>query len=75
MHKTVTMRLIPALIAITFSGGAFASGFQLSEQSASGIGVANAGAAAAAPSAAGASAGVVGSVISVSRRAAASPPG
>lgn len=48
MHKTVTMRLIPALIAITFSGGAFASGFQLSEQSASGIGVANAGAAAAA---------------------------
>ena len=44
MHKKVTMRLIPALIAVTFSGGAFASGFQLSEQSASGIGVANAGA-------------------------------
>ena len=48
MHKRITPRLIPALIALAFSGGAFASGFQLSEQSASGIGVANAGAAAAA---------------------------
>lgn len=48
MQKRITLRLIPALIAVAFSGGAFASGFQLSEQSASGIGVANAGAAAAA---------------------------
>ncbi len=48
MQKRITMRLIPAMIAVAFSGGAFASGFQLSEQSASGIGVANAGAAAAA---------------------------
>lgn len=42
------LRLIPALIAVSFSGVAAASGFQLSEQSAAGIGVANAGAAAAA---------------------------
>ncbi len=48
MQKRITLRLIPALIAVAFSGGAFASGFQLSEQSASGIGVANAGTAAAA---------------------------
>jgi long-chain fatty acid transport protein len=48
MQKRITMRLIPAIIAVAFSGGAYASGFQLSEQSASGIGVANAGAAAAA---------------------------
>lgn len=48
MKKKMTLRLIPALIAAAFCGGALASGFQLSEQSASGIGVANAGAAAAA---------------------------
>ena len=48
MHKKVTMRLIPALIAVTFSGGAFAAAFQLTGQSASGVGIANAGASAAA---------------------------
>lgn len=48
MHKRLTPRLIPALIAITFSGGAFAAAFQLTGQSASGVGIANAGAAAAA---------------------------
>ena len=48
MHKTISLRLIPALIAITFSGGAFAAAFQLTGQSASGVGIANAGAAAAA---------------------------
>lgn len=48
MHKRITMRLIPALIAVSFSGGAFAAAFQLTGQSASGVGIANAGAAAAA---------------------------
>ena len=48
MHKRITMRLIPALIAVSFSGGAFAAAFQLTGQSASGVGMANAGAAAAA---------------------------
>ena len=48
MHKKITLRLIPALIAVTFSGGAFAAAFQLTGQSASGVGIANAGAAAAA---------------------------
>lgn len=48
MHKKITLRLIPALIAVTFSGGAFAAAFQLTGQSASGVGMANAGAAAAA---------------------------
>lgn len=46
MKKKMTLRLVPALIAVAFGGSAWASGFQLSEQSASGIGVANAGAAA-----------------------------
>lgn len=46
MHKPMILRHIPACLAILFSTGAFASGFQLSEQSASGIAVANAGAAA-----------------------------
>ena len=48
MHQTITLRLIPALLAVTFSGGAFAAAFQLTGQSASGVGIANAGAAAAA---------------------------
>ncbi|MDE1545244.1 outer membrane protein transport protein [Dechloromonas agitata] len=48
MHKKITLRLIPALLAVTFSGGAFAAAFQLTGQSASGVGIANAGAAAAA---------------------------
>ena len=48
MHKKITMRLIPALIAVTFSGGAFAAAFQLTGLSASGVGIANAGAAASA---------------------------
>ena len=34
MHKKITMRLIPALIAVTFSGGAFAAAFQLTGLSA-----------------------------------------
>ncbi|UCV27153.1 OmpP1/FadL family transporter [Ferribacterium limneticum] len=48
MHKKLTLRLIPALIAVAFSGSAFAAAFQLTGQSASGVGIANAGAAAAA---------------------------
>lgn len=46
MHKKITMRLIPALIAIAFSGTASAAGFQLQNQNASGTSVAFAGAAA-----------------------------
>lgn len=46
MQTIFKPRLIPALLSLAFSGLASASGFQLSEQSASGIGVANAGAAA-----------------------------
>lgn len=48
MHKKITLRLIPALLAVTFSGGAFAAAFQLTGLSASGVGIANAGAAASA---------------------------
>ena len=48
MQKRITLRLIPALIAVTFSGGAFAAAFQLTGQSAAGVGIANAGASAAA---------------------------
>lgn len=48
MHKIFKPRLISAIIAFTFSGGAFAAAFQLTGQSSSGVGVANAGAAAAA---------------------------
>ncbi len=48
MHKKIAMRLIPALIAVSFSGGAFAAAFQLTGQSASGVGIANAGEAASA---------------------------
>ena len=52
MQKNITPRLIPALLAIAFSGTASASGFQLlGEQSASGIGNAGAGSAAAAENA------------------------
>lgn len=48
MQKFTTPRLIPALLAIAFSGSAAASGFQLQNQSGSGNGNAFAGAAAAA---------------------------
>lgn len=48
MHNKLTPRLLPALIALAFSGTASAAAFQLTGQSASGVGVANAGAAAAA---------------------------
>ena len=34
MHKKITLRLIPALLAVTFSGGAFAAAFQLTGLSA-----------------------------------------
>jgi long-chain fatty acid transport protein len=46
MQKTMTPRLIPALIAIAFSGSAAAAGFQLQNQTGSGNGNAFAGAAA-----------------------------
>lgn len=46
MLKIHTQRLIPALIAVAFSGGAAASGFQLQNQTGSGNGNAFAGAAA-----------------------------
>lgn len=52
MHKIFNQRLIPALIAVAFSGSAAAAGFQLfGEQSASGIGNAGAGSAAVAENA------------------------
>jgi long-chain fatty acid transport protein len=51
MQKNITPRLIPALLAIAFSGAASASGFQLLEQNASGLGNAYAGSAAAADNA------------------------
>jgi len=46
MKNPMALRLIPALLAVTFSGVAGASGFQLMEQNASGMGVAFAGSAA-----------------------------
>lgn len=46
MRKHATPRLIPALLAIAFSGSALASGFQLQNQTGSGNGNAFAGAAA-----------------------------
>lgn len=46
MTQGTTLRLIPALLAIAFSGTAAASGFQLMEQNAAGVGTAFAGAAA-----------------------------
>lgn len=52
MNKNMTLRLIPALLAVAFSGAASASGFQLlGEQSASGLGNASAGSAAVAENA------------------------
>lgn len=51
MQKKFAARLMPAAIALAFSGGAFASGFQLIEQNASGIGNAYAGSAAVAENA------------------------
>lgn len=45
MHKN-TLRILPALVTLAFSGAASASAFQLWEQSASGLGVAYAGSAA-----------------------------
>lgn len=46
MTQRTTMKLIPALLLTAFSGAASASGFQLMEQNASGLGNAYAGAAA-----------------------------
>lgn len=51
MYKTFNLRLIPALLAVAFSGSAAAAGFQLLEQNASGIGNAYAGSAAVAENA------------------------
>ena len=51
MIKGISLRLIPALMAVAFSGGASAAGFQLLEQNASGIGNAYAGSAASAENA------------------------
>src|ERR1035437_7191693 len=47
MAQANSMRLFPALVLVAFSGAASASGFQLLEQNASGIGNAYAGSAAA----------------------------
>ncbi len=51
MPKNITPRLIPALLAVAFSGSASASGFALWEQNASGLGNAFAGSAAVAENA------------------------
>ena len=51
MQKNITPRLIPALLAIAFSGTASASGFAIMEQNASGMGNAYAGSAAVAENA------------------------
>lgn len=51
MHEHIPQRIIPALIAVAFSGSASAAGFQLLEQNASGIGNAYAGSAAVAENA------------------------
>ena len=51
MPKNITPRLIPALLAVAFSGSASASGFALWEQNASGLGNAFAGSAAVADNA------------------------
>ncbi len=48
MQRNITPRLIPALVALAFSGSAAASGFQLQNQTGSGNGNAFAGAAASA---------------------------
>lgn len=46
MHKYINARVIPAAVALAFSGGAWAAGFQLQNQNAAGTSVAFAGAAA-----------------------------
>jgi len=51
MEKGNSLKLIPALLLVAFSGAASASGFQLMEQNASGIGNAYAGSAAVAENA------------------------
>lgn len=51
MARKISMKLIPALMLVAFSGAAGASGFQLMEQNASGIGNAYAGSAATAENA------------------------
>src|SRR5574343_499884 len=51
MQKRITMRLIPAMIALAFAGSASAAGFQLMEQNASGLGNSYAGSAAVAENA------------------------
>jgi long-chain fatty acid transport protein len=51
MQEKITLRLIPALIAVAFSGTASAAGFQLLEQNGSGLGNAYAGSAAVAENA------------------------
>ena len=51
MARKISMKLIPALMLVAFSGAASASGFQLLEQNASGIGNAYAGSAAVAENA------------------------
>lgn len=49
--NSTTLRAIPALLAMVFSGAATAGGFQITEQSLSGLGVAHAGSAAVAENA------------------------
>ncbi len=51
MARKVSMKMIPAMMLVAFSGAASASGFQLMEQNASGIGNAYAGSAAVAENA------------------------
>ena len=51
MPRGISMKLVPALLCALFSGGVSASGFQLMEQNASGIGNAYAGSAAVAENA------------------------
>jgi long-chain fatty acid transport protein len=51
MAQNVSMKMIPAMMLVAFSGAASASGFQLMEQNASGIGNAYAGSAAVAENA------------------------
>ena len=51
MNKSNSMKMIPAMILVAFSGAAGASGFQLAEQNGSGLGNAYAGSAAVADNA------------------------
>lgn len=46
MKSVFQLKLLPALLAVGFAGGASASGFQLQNQNGSGTGLAYAGAAA-----------------------------